>query len=357
MKEDGESEILETRDPLIVLNLEDTAGCAHQIVLYDSTQQEIDKALQKVEGKIGEQEKLALKRLIEKKINAVLLQQKNGKQPRVTKEIKHRAENLKLEKIRNEIEAHAKRPYVTTQMRKEMVVKGTQDQAFQRLWYNATEGAKKRQEEYDQIFKMTHPFKPVLVAKYQLDREKPGRGTYERLAFSASSFKHQPQQQEQELLAQKNHARKGSSSFRRSKQETLQHTRKRSEKLMNSMIKEIEKNDPKKGEYSAQELQDIKFQSAILKYYSGEEAKKASKLFGSALEKSSVPVHGRDVSPHKLLEERAASRSSSLKAKSREATKPALKSESRRWEDTVRYCPDPKSLVIPKRYKKLLGLE
>ena len=126
---------------------------------------------------------------------------------------------------------------------------------------------------------------------------------------------------------------------------------------MNSLIREVEKNEPRRAEYSAQELQDIKFQSAILKYYAGEEAKKASKLFGSALEKSAVPVHGRDVSPHKLLEERVASRSSSRKAQSRDAGKPALRSESRRWEDTVRYCPDPNSLVIPKRYKKLLGLE
>lgn len=67
---------------------------------------------------------------------------------------------------------------------KELKNKDIQEIIFQRLWYNATEGAKKRQEEYDKIFQLYHPFQPDIGHKSRGFRDGSQKAFFDRLTYT-----------------------------------------------------------------------------------------------------------------------------------------------------------------------------
>ena len=127
--------------------------------------------------------------------------------------------------------------------------KATQDLIFKRLWYDATEGKRKRQEDYEKVFKMFHPFQPDIGYNTKLRRPGGPNVTFDRLAYSdLRSSKRSNHDSCTALNRDKNRSTSRGSwrSLGKTKEELDQHVQKRTFKLVDELIEKVAKSTPKK---------------------------------------------------------------------------------------------------------------
>ena len=359
---------LDAKQALVIVNVEDMKGNNHQIVLYEGSKKEIKNVLDNFKADIEEKEKEALFELIQRKVTAALAQRKKTvknlqaiKRPASSKVDSRKEQSTPERSDHPSVKEPQKRPYRTRDQLKEMHKNDERERIFQRLWYDATEGRKKRKEEYEKWFRVNHPFKPTLVSRQMVDNGMNYNSFHERLAYShLNRYKTEDchvKSQESQI------SKRSANTEKKNSKDLFLHSQKRANKVLEQLLQNLQKSKPreKNEEDDLSKYENNRFESEIFKFYTGEEGKKASSLFNSSLEKSVKPIHKGEITREKVIELRDVNKGRGIgNMKERGIFSGSVRNnESSCWEKTIRYHPDPSSLnfVMPRRYKKMLGIE
>lgn len=226
--------------------------------------------------------------------------------------------------------------------------KGNPEQAFERLWYHATEGQKQKHQFLDAVFHMAHPFHPDIGSNKRLKLDSTREDFISRLTYSRKD-PNESSHQERHRSPQTNWRRLGRS------QEVLDdHSRRRADKMVVDLLAEIDNVKPKKFRFAP----EVGFLQRTTQRPSSSRSQRRGSIHKSEVDPREKPGSNRkpgcdSVRNQSQHESSCYSRTSNTKVRPLTHNMRTDMSTERRAK---RLLDDPEGFLFTDRYRKLLGL-
>lgn len=368
-------------EPLVILNLENEDKEVQQLMIYSEKEAEIDKSLNSFyknsKDPLKMEEKRAIKNLILKKIKAIKSgsvkdkeekslektnkknkptteggKEKVGKKHPATTGLTQKDEAKKSkspkqdhmerkEEIESKQESELKAKYKHKKVRtkeemRELRNKNSNENTFERLWYDATEGKKQRQQTYDEVFKLLYPFQPNLhESDHQFRRDLNQEHFYQRLCYTKT--KQLKPRSSSRRAGDRSHVNTSIESCsvikRSSDAEFEEHKMKRSYKQVAELYKKAEESAKSVGFNQPMVIEEKRF-AQVRQDFSVDFAQISSCTMAKRLHKAEV---------HQTRQEQSPSRSS-FQCLGENSMKGVIDENAAEFQ----------GMLVTKRYKKLL---
>lgn len=220
---------------------------------------------------------------------------------------------------------------------------------FERLWYHATEGQKHKHAFLDAVFRQAHPFHPDIGANKRIKLDKSREDLFSRLTYSRNQTEASREVAESTLHSspRTNWRRLG-----RSEDKLDDHSRRRADKVVQELLADINNARPKKIRFAAEVEVGLPHPISSTREYSSHRRRRDS------VHKSEVVrperTSSRQNRPRDCSSQLSVHEASVYSRGSQRPQRASVASAARKQSSVLA---DPEGFLLTDRYRRMLGYD